>query len=59
MDADVERFFEECRADPRYRQQPEVIGAMIDAIEESSRNSIWRVTNSRRGKIFGIAFAKL
>jgi hypothetical protein len=34
VDADVERFFEECRADPRYRQQPEVIGAMIDAIEE-------------------------
>jgi hypothetical protein len=34
MDADVERFFEECRADPRYRQQPELIGVMIDKIEE-------------------------
>jgi hypothetical protein len=34
MDADVERFFEECRADPWFRDQPEALKGHEEIFEE-------------------------
>jgi hypothetical protein len=37
MDADVERFFEECRADPWFRERPEVHSRLEELFEKFYR----------------------
>jgi hypothetical protein len=37
MDADVERFFEECRADPYFRERPTALDRLEDTFEKFYR----------------------